>query len=131
MFADKSICWSVLCRITPWLVVACGTALFGQTDTGSISGFVYDQSEAVIPGVSVIAVDTERGIRRESETSEAGEFVFRYVEPGIYSLSFEASDFAALTVDGLEVRIGDTATLSPPACAGCGGGKGRGLQRIG
>ena len=113
MFADKSICWSVLCRITPWLVVACGTALFGQTDTGSISGFVYDQSEAVIPGVSVIAVDTERGIRRESETSEAGEFVFRYVEPGIYSLSFEASDFAALTVDGLEVRIGDTATLSP------------------
>ncbi|MCY4593915.1 MAG: carboxypeptidase-like regulatory domain-containing protein, partial [Bryobacterales bacterium] len=91
----------------------CGAVLYGQTDTGSISGFVYDQTGAIIPGVTVSAVDSDRGVRRESETSEAGEFVFRYIEPGMYSLSFQASDFAPLTVNGFEVRVGETATLSP------------------
>ena len=113
MFPHRSVCWSVLGRSTSSLVVACGAALFGQTDTGSISGIVYDQSGAVIPGVAVSAVDTDRGVRRESETSDAGEFVFQYVEPGMYSLMFDASEFSPLRVDGIEVRVGETATLAP------------------
>ena len=93
--------------------IACCLALYGQTDTGSISGFVVDETGAVIPGVSVSAVDESRGIQRVSETSDTGEFVFRYVDPGVYSLRFEASDFAPLAVDGLEVRVGETATVAP------------------
>ena len=92
---------------------ACCTTLYGQTDSGCISGFVLDETGAVIPGVAVSAVDEGRGIRRESETSDTGEFVFRYVDPGMYSLRFEAADFAPLAVDGLEVRVGETATVSP------------------
>ena len=88
-------------------------ALFGQTDTGGIAGFVYDDTGAVIPGVTVTAVDRDRGIRRESETTETGEFAFRYVDPGMYSLRFAAADFAPLAVDGLEVRVGETAIVSP------------------
>ena len=102
-----------LLRIASCLVVACGTLLPGQTDTGSISGGVYDETGAVIPGVTVSAVEENRGVRREAETSATGEFVFRYVEPGLYSLRFVASDFAPLEVNGLEVRVGETAALSP------------------
>ena len=107
--------WSGAPRIAVLLVAGmmCCIALCGQTDTGNISGFVLDETGAVILGVSVSAVDESRGIRRESETSDTGEFVFRYVDPGIYSLRFEASDFAPLAVDGLEVRVGETATVSP------------------
>ena len=93
--------------------MACCLALTGQTDTGSIGGFVYDETGSIIPGVTVTAVDENRGIRRESETTETGEFAFRYVDPGTYSLRFEASAFAALAVDGLEVRVGETATVAP------------------
>jgi len=65
--------WPASCRVSSCLVVMCGAVLYGQTDTGSISGFVYDQTGAIIPGVTVSAVDTDRGIRRESATStEAG-----------------------------------------------------------
>ena len=113
MLFGISAYWPASCRVSSCLVVMCGAVLYGQTDTGSISGFVYDQTGATIPGVTVSAEDTDRGIRRESETSEAGEFVFRYIEPGMYSLSFQASDFAPLTVNGFEVRVGETATLSP------------------
>ncbi len=87
--------------------------LNGQTDTGSIGGFVYDETGAVIPGVAVSAVEENRGIRRGAETTETGEYSFRYVEPGIYSLRFQAADFAPLAVDGVEVRVGETATVSP------------------
>ena len=100
-------------RLAACVGFLCGIALYGQTDTGSISGFVYDESGAVIPGVAVSAVDQERGIRRESETSQTGEFVFRYVDPGTYSLRFEAPDFAALAINGLHVRVGETATVAP------------------
>ena len=93
--------------------MACCLALSGQTDTGAIAGIVYDETGAVIPGVTVTAVDVNRGIRRESETAETGEFVFRYVDPGLYSLRFEASDFSPLAVDDLEVRVGETAVVSP------------------
>ena len=104
---------AALLRMVSCLVVACGTFLPGQTDTGSISGVVYDETGAVIPGVTVSAVEENRGVRREAETSATGEFVFRYVEPGLYSLRFESSDFAPLEVDGLEVRVGETAAVSP------------------
>ena len=87
--------------------------LNGQTDTGSIGGFVYDETGAVIPGVAVSAVEEHRGIRRGAETTETGEYSFRYVEPGIYSLRFQAADFAPLAVDGVEVRVGEAATVSP------------------
>ena len=93
--------------------IACCAALSGQTDTGSIGGVVYDETGAVIPGVIVTAVDENRAIQRESETGETGEFAFRYVDPGKYSLTFQASDFAPLTVEGLEVGVGETATVSP------------------
>ena len=100
-------------RMAFCLLVACATLLPGQTDTGSISGVVYDETGAVIPGVTVSAVEENRGVRREAETSATGEFVFRYVEPGLYLLRFEASDFAPLEVDGLAVRVGETAAVSP------------------
>lgn len=100
-------------RMAFCLLVACATLLPGQTDTGSISGVVYDETGAVIPGVTVSAVEENRGVRREAETSATGEFVFRYVEPGLYSLRFEASDFVPLEVDGLAVRVGETAAVSP------------------
>ena len=104
---------AALLRMASCLVVACGTLLPGQTDTGSISGVVYDETGAVIPGVTVSAVEQNRGVQRESETSATGEFVFRYVEPGLYSLKFEALNFAPLEVDGLAVRVGETAAVSP------------------
>ena len=107
--------WSAMSRIATCLAVAVAFAitLHGQTDKGGISGFVYDETGAVIPGVTVSAVDENRGVQRESETSDTGEFVFRYVDPGTYSLRFEVADFVPLAVEGLEVRVGETATVSP------------------
>ncbi len=95
------------------LVVVCVLPVQAQTNTGSIQGVVYDESMAVIPGVTVTASDVARGVERGVVTSETGEFVFTLLTPGVYVLLFESGDFAPLTVEGFEVLVGETATISP------------------
>ena len=115
MSISVEFCLSGAVRIVVGLAagIACCATLSAQTDTGGIGGVVLDETGAVIPGVIVTAVDENRATRRESETGQAGEFAFRYVDPGKYSLTFQASDFASLSVEGLEVRVGETATVFP------------------
>ena len=48
-----------------------------QTGTGRISGLVKDASGAVVPGVTVLAVHEETGVRSTTVTTEAGLFLFR------------------------------------------------------
>ena len=95
------------------VLVACGSALHAQTNTGGIRGFVYDETQAVIPAVTVKIVEENRGVERDVQTSDTGEFVFSHVGPGMYSVSFAATNFAPLAIEGLDVRVGETATLSP------------------
>ena len=65
------------------LLVGVCAAIHAQTNTGSLRGFVYDETGAVIPGVTVRATDENRGVERETSTSATGEYVLSYVEPGI------------------------------------------------
>ena len=88
-------------------------ALCAQTNTGSIRVLVYDETMAVIQDVTVTALDESRGVTREAVTSDIGEFVFSHLAPGMYTLSFEALNFAPLTVEGFEVRVGEISTVSP------------------
>ncbi len=94
-------------------VVASGPGLNAQTSTGSIRGTVYDETMAVIPGVTVTAVDMSRGVEREATTAASGEFVLSHVEPGTYSVGFTVENFAPFEIEGLDVRVGETATISP------------------
>ena len=107
--------------IRPSRFLRCGacvllTSLGGlqaQTDTGSIRGVVYDQTMAVIPDVTVTAVDEQRGVERETLSSTVGEYALTLLEPGRYTLSFAAENFAPLTVEGFELLVGEASTFSP------------------
>ena len=96
-----------------FLAMACVSPVLSQTNTGSIEGVVYDESMAVIPGVTVTARDVARGVERSLITSETGEFNFTLLTPGRYMLLFDSDNFAPLTLEGLEVLVGETATYSP------------------
>ena len=93
------------------LAVALGA--LSQTNTGAIQGVVYDESMAVIQNVTVTAVDEARGSERSAQTTASGEFVFTHIVPGVYSLRFDAQNFAPMTVEGFEVLVGETAMISP------------------
>jgi hypothetical protein len=64
-----------------------------QTGTGRISGLVKDASGAVVPGVTILAVHEETGIRHETVTTEAGLFLFASLPVGPYTVRAELQGF--------------------------------------
>lgn len=58
------------------ILVLAGVSLSGaQTKSGNIQGHVFDQTQAVVPGVTVTATDQERGVEHKSVSSPLGEYV--------------------------------------------------------
>lgn len=84
-----------LTRITQvsLFVLLVGAAAFGQGTTGSILGTVFDQSQAVLPGVTITAVDRDTGLKREALTDEQGRFVMAQMKIGRYLVEADLSGF--------------------------------------
>src|SRR5579872_7100216 len=74
------------------IVVLCANMAFGQTDLGSIVGFVKDPSGATIPKAQV-TVHNETGLDRKTTTTDAGFFTITNIPPGLYSIAIESPGF--------------------------------------
>jgi outer membrane receptor protein involved in Fe transport len=88
-----------------------GSTLLAQQPTGSITGVVTDASGAVIPGVTVIATDTNRSYTRSTTTSDEGEYILAGLPVGTYKLTLSATNFHAFNVYDFRVNVGQTHTL--------------------
>ena len=64
----------------------------GQT-LGTITGEVKDTSGAVMPGVTVTAVNNATNALREAQTNDAGAFSFPALPPGSYTVKAELQGF--------------------------------------
>jgi len=67
--------------------------------SGSITGTVLDQSEALLPGARVVLTYPDES-RQETETNQYGQFSFTNVVPGPFQLSISAANFATEVVSG-------------------------------
>src|SRR5688500_7498129 len=67
---------------------------FGQSSTfARLIGTVTDQSGAVIPGVSVTAVNKGTNISQTALTNERGDYLIDKLIPGLYDVSLEQPGF--------------------------------------
>lgn len=66
--------------------------------TGTVSGTVFDQTQAVIPGVTV-ELEREGAEHQETFTGEAGEYAFDNVPPGPAVLVFRLINFSTIRRD--------------------------------
>ncbi|HWK12186.1 MAG TPA: carboxypeptidase-like regulatory domain-containing protein, partial [Vicinamibacterales bacterium] len=94
-----------MCRTTGFfhgrLLAACGvlaaliaTAVPARAqDTGTVSGTVVDSSGQVIPGASVTLTDERTSVTRTQVSDGRGEFAFRAVPPGTYTVKVELQGF--------------------------------------
>lgn len=85
--------------------------LAAQDPRGRILGRVLDSSGAVIPGVSVTAVNLETNVSTVATTNEAGNYQILYLNPGRYRLDVEHPGFKRFERAAVEVRVGDAITL--------------------
>jgi len=89
------------------LVLLCiATSVYAQT-TGTISGTVTDQSNAVIPGAHIALKNETTGDVRHTLSNGSGYFSFGSVAPGAYDISISAKGFKAWEVRGLQLHSGD------------------------
>src|SRR5260370_34065971 len=67
--------------------------VFAQFDSGQISGFVRDESGAVVPGAVVTARNEGTGEERRTTTNADGYYVFPQLFVGRYSIVADAAAF--------------------------------------
>src|SRR5438093_1499095 len=94
------------------LVMATGIpAAFGQA-TATVTGTVMDQSQAVVPGATVLLIDEASGDTRRTVSNSEGYFTLSAVQAKTYKLRVELSGFQAWERPGIEIHPGDKINIS-------------------
>ena len=100
-------------RLTLFLLLFLGihTVTAQQITTGVIQGTVTDATGALLPGVTVEAVNVSTSLTRTLTTGEDARFVFLQLPPGTYRLTFKIPAFATLVQEDVPLTVGQTVTL--------------------
>ncbi len=92
--------------------------VFAQSATGDITGRALDLNGAVVPGATVVAVNTATGLARSVTTNEDGDYTITQLPPGNYELRVEAKGFSKVVVKDLQVLVGTKQTRNIELKAG-------------
>ncbi|MDH5714818.1 MAG: TonB-dependent receptor [Candidatus Aminicenantes bacterium] len=86
------------------LMVAFGGLIFGQTQTGTITGRVADETDAVLPGVTVtLSSEALITATKVTTTNEYGVYKFIALPPGTYDVKFELEGFQPNEQRGIKI----------------------------
>jgi hypothetical protein len=87
-------------------LLSCAAA-FCQTDTATISGYITDQSGALLPGAAIALTNVETDIRVTQSSNGSGLYVFTNVKPGRYRIVVEKASFREIALTDLQVNVQD------------------------
>ncbi len=78
----------------------------GQTTTGRLIGVISSPDGGVLPGVTVEAKFNQTGKAQSVTTGDDGTFTFAQLEPGLYTVTVNASGFKTFVATAVKVDIG-------------------------
>jgi hypothetical protein len=93
-----------------WLLVwllAMGTLVFAQVDTGTIAGSVRDSQGAGVPSAVITFVETSTNVTIKTRTDGTGDYASPPLRPGSYQVVAEASGFKTQTHSTITVKVQD------------------------
>ncbi|MBI3262735.1 MAG: TonB-dependent receptor [Acidobacteria bacterium] len=101
-------------RITITLLasLACITGALAQGTTGSISGFITDDTGGALPGATVTVRHIETDQRRVLVTDSAGRYRAPALSPGRYEISVELVGFRSGRYADLPLTVGQDAVVN-------------------
>jgi Carboxypeptidase regulatory-like domain/TonB-dependent Receptor Plug Domain len=100
------------------LILSSFGTILAQSSTGSISGTVSDEKQAVIPGANVTVRNTDTGFSRSAVADAEGRFKFVNVPIGAYELTIEATNFAKYVQTGITLVVNQDAVFEVALKAG-------------
>jgi hypothetical protein len=77
---------------------------YAQVST-SVSGTVYDTSQAVVPAATVTLTNTARNTADTRAANQVGRFLFSNLVPGPYRLEVSAAGFAPKTITDIVLTV--------------------------
>ena len=84
------------------LLCFASTIAFAQVNS-AIGGTVQDSSQALIPGVSIKATNTQTGVVTTTISNESGAYNFAALIPGIYSVTASLPGFRSKTFSDVQL----------------------------
>ncbi len=85
--------------------------LFGQAFT-SLSGVVTDPSGGVVPGATIVIVNTQTNVQRETTSNEEGRYSFPQILPGTYVLTAKMAKFTSVEVKDIVLQVNSPVTIN-------------------
>jgi len=76
-----------------------------QVSSGSILGYVYDPSGALIANANVTIADVNHAIVRKAVTDSSGSYGIAEVSPGVYSVTASSPGFGEITQSDVRVLV--------------------------
>ena len=96
--------WTRAALLFAWLILL-GVPALGQSFYGSLVSVVKDDQNNVIPGATIILVNTSTNERREGVSADDGAYRFLNLVPGTYRLEVELTGFQRYVRDQIEVNV--------------------------
>jgi hypothetical protein len=87
------------------LTAASAASLAAQASTGSLLGTVKDTDGAVLPGVTVVAINAGTNARSETATDGSGAYIISNLPPGRYRLEASLQGFKQFVQDGIVLQV--------------------------
>lgn len=82
-----------------------------QETRATLSGTVMDPTGAAIAAANVQLINVETGVEFRTQSNQAGQYRFLFLNPGSYRLTAETPGFRAFTRDGIVLSTGQAPTL--------------------
>jgi hypothetical protein len=91
--------------------------VFASAQEAALSGVVTDATMGVLPGVTVKALHEATGNTFEAVTDQRGAYRIP-VRIGLYKITAELAGFRTVTREGVEILVGQTATINMQMATG-------------
>ena len=84
----------------------CAASAVAQTNEGRILGTVTDSQGKVVVGAKVVVTNTGTNAARILQTNQAGDYVAPSLQPGLYTITAEASGFKKVEHTAVRLEVG-------------------------
>jgi hypothetical protein len=96
---------SLFLFVNIFLIFAAAAVAAAQTSTGTLLGTVKDPDGAVLPGVTVVAINAGTNARSENATDSTGAYIIPNLPPGRYRLEASLQGFKQFVQEGIVLEV--------------------------
>ncbi|MFB3825372.1 MAG: carboxypeptidase regulatory-like domain-containing protein [Bryobacteraceae bacterium] len=89
------------------LLTLLAVGAFAQEFRSTVTGRVTDQSQAVVPGAKIEAVQVETGARTETVSGQDGQYTLPFLLPGTYRIGVEAPGMKRTVREGITINANE------------------------